>query len=465
MPVIKYKNRVIQHSNKAADVRNLSELTLEQTIGGVISSNKLSGYWNDEVTLYNTPSAHYDFNGYSLTGASLYDNNKFKFCGSAVTAKGSFTPWPVRSVTLEQTSGGTIGANPMTGYDGDTCELSNTPDTDLTFSGYEITGSTLFDENKFIWTGGNVNVKGIFYDMYNPLNLPNGVIRVRTNDGNPPERGYGSHYSEATLVEGTTNEYDCYQNGNTFYAMFFQSRNITDVLGANTKNVTNFAEAFYNCSSLSSVSLFDTSKATVAYYMFKDCTNLESIPGYNFSSLTSIGSMFRNCSKLNTVGLLNVSNCTNLSEMFYGCASLETIPLINFENARNMDGMFNGCSNLKYLPNLNTHNVSSFEYMFSKCTKLTSPIVLDTTNAISLRSMYSNCSGLTAIPMLDTTNVTNVSYMFYLCRYVESGISAFYNQMANQTNPPSEYSYCFRNCGTYTQQGTEEWRLIPNEWK
>ena len=51
----------------------------------------------------------------------------------------------------------------------------------------------------------NSDGKLLTVDPYNPLNLPQGTIRVRTNDGQPPVNG---HYNYATLVEGTTDVYD-----------------------------------------------------------------------------------------------------------------------------------------------------------------------------------------------------------------------------------------------------------------
>lgn len=71
------------------EVRNL---TLNQVNGGTISTDKTSGIDGTTVTLSNEPiNSHYSFNGYSLTGANLYDTNKFDFSGSNVTAQGSFT--------------------------------------------------------------------------------------------------------------------------------------------------------------------------------------------------------------------------------------------------------------------------------------------------------------------------------------------------------------------------------------
>jgi len=277
MPVIKYKNRCIKFKNKIADVRNRFELTLEQTNGGLLSSNKLSGWWNDEITLYNTPSAHYDFNGYSITGSTLYDNNKFKFNGSSVSAEALFTPWPVRNVNLIQTSGGTINASPMTGYDGDTVVLTNTPEQGYDFISYELTGSTLYDNNKFDFNGNNVSVKSNFQVNYNPLNLPPNTVRVVTPNNQPPSRGPGAiaTYETATLVPGTTNVYDVYKSGTDFTKLLSYS-NIVEILGANTTGITNMEMMFYGCLHLTSIPLFDTSKVTNMDSMFERCVSVQS---------------------------------------------------------------------------------------------------------------------------------------------------------------------------------------------
>jgi hypothetical protein len=64
-------------------------LTLNQTVGGVITANKLSGYDGDIVTLSNTATGNYYFDSYSITGAIL-TGNSFKFNNSNVTAKANF---------------------------------------------------------------------------------------------------------------------------------------------------------------------------------------------------------------------------------------------------------------------------------------------------------------------------------------------------------------------------------------
>jgi hypothetical protein len=132
-------------------------LTLQQSTGGTITANKLTGYSNDTITLSNTPSSNYNFNSYSLTGATL-TGSQFNFGTSNVTAKANFTIKPTRTVTVNTAAGGTVVANPTTGYDGTVVTLSQTANAGYTFNNYSITGATLTG-NQFKLTGGNVSVQ------------------------------------------------------------------------------------------------------------------------------------------------------------------------------------------------------------------------------------------------------------------------------------------------------------------
>lgn len=71
-------------------------------------------------------------------------------------------PPPTRTVHLVQTTGGTISAQPLTGYDGTTVTLSHSEDQYYTFMGYTVNGSTLYGNNKFDFSGSDVTVTGQF---------------------------------------------------------------------------------------------------------------------------------------------------------------------------------------------------------------------------------------------------------------------------------------------------------------
>ena len=65
-------------------------------------------------------------------------------------------------VNLIQTEGGTISAVPVTGINGTTVTLSNTPNQYYTFNGYTVNGATLYGGNKFDFDNSDVTVSASF---------------------------------------------------------------------------------------------------------------------------------------------------------------------------------------------------------------------------------------------------------------------------------------------------------------
>ena len=141
----------------------------------------------------------------------------------------------------------------------------------------------------------NSNGKLIGIDPYNPLNLPQGTIRVRTNDGQPPKYLNYKGYDSATLVSGTTDVYDVFKSGDSFGAILDHSYNLVEILGGNTYNVTNITYMFYYCPSLSSVSLFDTRNVTAMEEAFHDCSSLSSVPLFDTRNVINMNRKFLRC--------------------------------------------------------------------------------------------------------------------------------------------------------------------------
>jgi surface protein len=271
---------------------------------------------------------------------------------------------------------------------------------------YNGAESSLYFNGSKIWPEG---------DPYNPLNLPPNTVRVRTSDGNAPVKKSSTSYETATLVSGTSDVYDIYKSGTSFYCLLYQSNNIIEVLGANTTGITNMHYMFFDCSALTSVSLFDT------------------------SSVTDAGSMF-GWSGIVSVPLFDTSSIIDMSNMFAYCSSLQTIPLFNTASATTISQMFSGCSNLASVPLFNTSNVTNMKETFNYCTKLVT------------------------IPLFDTSKVTNMDNTFRGCYKVESGALALYQQASTQTTPPSSHSGTFSNCGRNTTTGAAELAQIPTDW-
>ena len=95
--------------------------------------------------------------------------------------------WTAQSYNtiLQQSEGGIIGATPLTGYKDTEVTLSNTPSKDYVFSGYEISGSNLYDINKFKFVDGDVTAIGKFkyYPEEIPLNNQLWTRPLSYNDG------------------------------------------------------------------------------------------------------------------------------------------------------------------------------------------------------------------------------------------------------------------------------------------
>ena len=255
------------------------------------------------------------------------------------------------------------------------------------------------------------------YDPYNPLGLPPNTFRVRTNDGQPPNEIKYAEYDTATLVEGTTDIYDVYKSGTDFKRLFHDSTNLIEVIGANTKGITNIEYMFSYCPALSSVPLFDTSNVTSFEATFKRCKSLTSVPAYDTSNVTSMYCTFTECSSLSSIPWFDTSNVTDIYGMLIDCTSLTSVPLY------------------------------------------------DTSNAVYMGGMLQNCTSITSLPLFDTSKAESMNAAFLNCVNVQSGALDLYRQASTQTNPPELHYSTFTNCGINTETGSAELAQIPSGWK
>ena len=113
----------------------------------------------------------------------------------------------------------------------------------------------------------------------------------------------------------------------------------------------------------------------------------------------------------------------------------------------------------------NTTNVTSMSQMFRGCSSLSTVPLFDTSNVTYMSNMFAECSSLADIPLFNTSKVTDMGYMFWGCSSVQSGALALYQQASSQTNPPSNHSGTFYNCGSNTTTGAAELAQIPSDWK
>jgi len=181
--------------------------------------------------------------------------------------------------------------------------------------------------NKLIKSGNRI----VFHtpvDPYNPLGLPPNTVRVRTSDGNVPDKTGGAIYHTATIVSGTSDVYDVYRSGTDFNYLLYKAYNVIEVLGANTSNVRSMEDMFEYCTSLTDVALFDTSNVISMKYMLERCGSLISVPLFNTSKVTDMRYMLYNCYNVQSGALALYQQAstqatppTNHSLAFHNCGS------------------------------------------------------------------------------------------------------------------------------------------------
>ena len=277
---------------------------------------------------------------------------------------------------------------------------------------------------------------------YNPLNLPPYTIRLLYKDGTTPtfRKGAGVRVSSSPNIWDLTYE-------NSDWSALLESKinpdhiDLLEVLGANTKGVTNMSHMFRACRNLESIMLFDTSEVTTMTYMLSECNYLTNVP------------------------LFDTSNVTDMSWMFSVCTHLDEFPLFDTTNVTTMSGMFERCILLISVPLFNTSNVTDMSWMFSGCTSLTSMPLLDTSNVTVMSYMFSGCTDLIEITLFDTSKVDNMMRTFENCNNVRSGALALYKQLSTQAVPPTYHFQTFANCGINTTTGAAELAQIPSGWK
>ena len=272
----------------------------------------------------------------------IHDNFVLSFNGKNLLKNDKEMNWErnIYQVTTSTDGHGSITASPMSGYQGTTVSLSNTPNMDYRFTGYSVTGATLTG-NQFT-LNNDVTVHAGF-----TFSLHSNTVRVRTYDGNPPIKNSAATFETATLVPGTTDVYDVYKSGTDFTNLLRRSTNIIEVIAANTTGITSMNYMFYYCTQLEAVPLFDTSSVTSMAMMFYNCQSLTSVPLFDTSKVTNMSYMFYFCTQLEAVPLFDTSKVMYLSYMFAYCYSLTAIPLFDTSSIVEIGRMFYDCTNVQ----------------------------------------------------------------------------------------------------------------------
>jgi len=121
--------------------------------------------------------------------------------GTPHFAFGYDSPLVQRNVVLNQLTGGTIAATPMSGYDGDIITLSNTADAGYTFNTYNLTGATLTG-NQFMFSGSDVSAEPDY--THNVYSVSITQVAGGTVNASPSTGYYGT---QVTLSNTPSSEY------------------------------------------------------------------------------------------------------------------------------------------------------------------------------------------------------------------------------------------------------------------
>lgn len=357
---------------------------------------------------------------------------------------------PVYEIHLIQTPGGTIYANPMSGFAQTEVTLSNTPSQDYVFNGYEISGSNLYETNKFKFVDSDVTAMAKWTYEWpdpNPLNLPTNTMRVKCY---PENTLYSDETSIFTVTEvgkdGDSLIYDIATHNNNWGCLNLilsiltppsaSHWGVSDILGVNNSGISSMQYMFAGdtrlphvaFSELSSICYFDTSNVVDMRGFFQSNDTMrswEDLPRFNTSAVKSFSNAFT-YSNVNKPLTLDCLSCSSLASTFRSSYShVSGFPVL-----------------------LNTQNVENWSYTFASFALLPE---------LSSRNL--------TIPDYDFSNATNVSGMFLNNPYVSGGISSTYAKLSALGNQITAHSGCFRNCGVSSEQGRAELALIPNDWK
>ena len=378
---------------------------------GTVTASPTEGTTGTEVTLSNTPDTHYHFGSYTLTGATLKNTNQFDIGNSDVSVVGNFIEDTKYSVTVNQSTGGTISASPVQGYTGTEVTLSNTPASHYSFGSYNLTGATLKSANKFDIGNSNVTVGATWIEDTK-------YSVTCTNDGHGTiAASPTSNYSGSTVTLSNTPN-----SGYTFDKYTLVSGTGASISG-NTLTI-------------------GTSNVTVR-------GDFKTVDPYNPLNLPA-----------NTVRV-RTSNGNAPINGSYGSATLvagTTDVYDVYKSGTSFSNLLTESANVIEVLGANTTGITDMNNMFYYCDSLTTVAIFDTSSVYNMYNMFYGCSSLTAIPLFNTSSAQIMDYMFANCYYVESGALALYQQASTQYPQPSSHAGTFQYCGVSTVSGIAEWR-------
>ena len=164
---------------------------------GVVSASKQKGFWGESAELFQSAAQGYSFEGYSANKGTINGNTYIFGKGDdVVTAFFKESETDIYNLFLNQTQGGTISADKLTGHKGQSANLSYTANQDYYFNGWKTTGAPIVD-NKLEFTQ-NTTAEANFINT-SPAKYYNNPTTTRIQAKNASS---GTFYQEYLYLDG-----------------------------------------------------------------------------------------------------------------------------------------------------------------------------------------------------------------------------------------------------------------------
>lgn len=134
-------------------------ITCSASTGGSLRADKSSATPGDTVTLTPTANTGYYFTGYSSSPAVTISNNKFTMPSSAITVTANFAKIGYNITRVSNPSGGgTVTTSKSNATQGETINVSQTPNTGYYFTGWTTSPANLISGSSFTMPASAVTV-------------------------------------------------------------------------------------------------------------------------------------------------------------------------------------------------------------------------------------------------------------------------------------------------------------------
>ena len=196
---------------------------------------------------------------------------------------------------------------------------------------------------------------------------------------------------------------------------FKNCSSLTDIGDLVTDNCQDFTSMFEGCTSLKYVpNISSTAKAESMEAMLKDCVSVKIIPEFNYNNVKNINSLFEHCDLISTIPNIIAPLVVTAKKLCKDCSSLETVKTITLPLNKTYEQAFKNCSLLEAIPAIDYTKVKISRSMFENCNTIETIEDLELSQQ-DANKMFKGCNSLKHITKMKTTGVSDMGSMFENC--------------------------------------------------